>query len=754
MSDLKGINVSSTIVPYTTEDKFATHDSKYGKGGFKSVLSIVERDEIPEERLSEGTLVYVKEDDTKKHFYQYLNGSWEVAEITGKGTTTTNNLEEFKEYNDPGSITYSNTDEKFYTIVVNSETGEKELKPLDTYEIDEVSNLGSDIHKVLLSNSEHDFFTSSDNIYLIGNRLCVPKLNLGNTAIRSNATERCELFLPITSGTVALNADVLANREMIADLNYKVSNLIIEDSLDVNTLINGNIYDSMNRRSEGKEITDPDYFYDEGYGKILTLDYSQINENDYHQRHVLLYVTGAFYDGIEVSDKPTKLTKLFTDIISISAAVENFPEGNRVCHLNTNTNNLFWWTDDRENYKLSLYTSHHTYFTVKILNKSAIETVNRKITFEPYINYVSDTRPDNFNQLEDFYGKSYYDNEIEKIETEINKTPSVYNLNYFASGSVSENINIDEYNVFVINSNNFVIGDEKGKYSITVEPSEDIYKKSFKFIFISPNNFKYFQLKYGNDLVLDIEDLNLNDGDGIYVTPRPEFYNEHGVLDKTWAYYLESTELPNHDDTIKVVTVDNKPAISVPIVETKMYQINYKTQENFMDNNDTSYPYLEKIADGSCILHTPVDTGTVFIQCSSYLYDLLEVEELALSKIVPLENKNFLDNQEIGLKIDLYNSSSDVLTFEIKTVTGSGISSKVEDNSFYHLSNQDGTGWANNTVYNDGKMHYLRIKRVPYDHDLTKKTWRLLFNDRDTGTVDSPITDSEITRLLTDLDII
>lgn len=76
MSALKGTNVASTIVPFTTEDMYATHDSLYGKGGYKEVATEQERDAIPETRLKEGTKVYVQE--TKQEF-RYVNGTWELV---------------------------------------------------------------------------------------------------------------------------------------------------------------------------------------------------------------------------------------------------------------------------------------------------------------------------------------------------------------------------------------------------------------------------------------------------------------------------------------------------------------------------------------------------------------------------------------------------------------------------------------------------------------------------------------------------
>ena len=85
MSILKGTNVASTIVPFTTEDLYATHDSLYGKGGYKEVATEQERDAIPETRLKEGTKVYVQ---STKQEYRWVNNKWEQIIYASDGTGT------------------------------------------------------------------------------------------------------------------------------------------------------------------------------------------------------------------------------------------------------------------------------------------------------------------------------------------------------------------------------------------------------------------------------------------------------------------------------------------------------------------------------------------------------------------------------------------------------------------------------------------------------------------------------------------
>lgn len=78
--ELKGTNIYAPIVPGTDEDKYPTHHSIYGKGGFKCVLTTAERDAIPVDRLEVPTLCYVFEDDL---FYVWDGSLWNIKEMGG-----------------------------------------------------------------------------------------------------------------------------------------------------------------------------------------------------------------------------------------------------------------------------------------------------------------------------------------------------------------------------------------------------------------------------------------------------------------------------------------------------------------------------------------------------------------------------------------------------------------------------------------------------------------------------------------------
>ena len=85
MAALNGTIVASKIVPTDSLDTFATHDEKYGQGGYRSVPTIADRDVISTERRREGMLVNVLADN---EIYKLVGGientNWvSLDEITG-----------------------------------------------------------------------------------------------------------------------------------------------------------------------------------------------------------------------------------------------------------------------------------------------------------------------------------------------------------------------------------------------------------------------------------------------------------------------------------------------------------------------------------------------------------------------------------------------------------------------------------------------------------------------------------------------
>lgn len=88
MVNIAGTNIAASIVPFTTEDTFPTHLSIYGKGGWREVENISERDSISNDRRNIGMVVYVKENDT---IYILKNGitndNWVIFTASANNST-------------------------------------------------------------------------------------------------------------------------------------------------------------------------------------------------------------------------------------------------------------------------------------------------------------------------------------------------------------------------------------------------------------------------------------------------------------------------------------------------------------------------------------------------------------------------------------------------------------------------------------------------------------------------------------------
>jgi hypothetical protein len=63
MPQIKGTNVVAPVVPLDTADVHPSHEARYGKGGYRTVATLAERDAIPAPRREAGMLVYVQADD-------------------------------------------------------------------------------------------------------------------------------------------------------------------------------------------------------------------------------------------------------------------------------------------------------------------------------------------------------------------------------------------------------------------------------------------------------------------------------------------------------------------------------------------------------------------------------------------------------------------------------------------------------------------------------------------------------------------
>ena len=69
MAKLVGTNINAQVVPNLDNDTYATHFEEFGKGGYRSVQTIADRDAITYERRAVGMEVRVLEGDGAGVYY-------------------------------------------------------------------------------------------------------------------------------------------------------------------------------------------------------------------------------------------------------------------------------------------------------------------------------------------------------------------------------------------------------------------------------------------------------------------------------------------------------------------------------------------------------------------------------------------------------------------------------------------------------------------------------------------------------------
>lgn len=165
MADIKGTNVASKIVPYTTSDNYATHDEEYGRGGYRAVNTVDEMNAIPADRRKEGMLVYVKNDK-----YYRLNSSNEFVDagIINGDSNGSNNIKVLTtsslfERNRDNVITLNASDTTIIKSLFNNQyknvqlyyLGANSIYPVNVYSASFSSTSPSTGNKVFLSTTSH-----------------------------------------------------------------------------------------------------------------------------------------------------------------------------------------------------------------------------------------------------------------------------------------------------------------------------------------------------------------------------------------------------------------------------------------------------------------------------------------------------------------------------------------------------------------------------------------------------------------------
>jgi hypothetical protein len=89
MAAIPGTVIGAQIVPSDSADTYSTHEDIYGKGGFRSVADLTERDSISTQRRKEGMLVFVTS-EVKTYQLQggITNSDWVLFDSGGSGSVS------------------------------------------------------------------------------------------------------------------------------------------------------------------------------------------------------------------------------------------------------------------------------------------------------------------------------------------------------------------------------------------------------------------------------------------------------------------------------------------------------------------------------------------------------------------------------------------------------------------------------------------------------------------------------------------
>ena len=165
MADIKGTNVASKIVPYTTSDNYATHDEEYGRGGYRTVNTVAEMNAIPADRRKEGMLVYVKND---KYYRLNSSNTFVDAGIINGASSGSSNIKVITtsslfERNRNNVITLNASDTTIIKSLFNNQyknvqlyyLGANSIYPVNVYSASFSSTSPSTGNKVFLSTTSH-----------------------------------------------------------------------------------------------------------------------------------------------------------------------------------------------------------------------------------------------------------------------------------------------------------------------------------------------------------------------------------------------------------------------------------------------------------------------------------------------------------------------------------------------------------------------------------------------------------------------
>lgn len=193
MTLIPGTNVSSRVVPFDSLDTYATHDETYGRGSYRSVANVTERNAIPSPRRKEGMLVFcIAENTTYQLNGGILDTNWIVysvgsstSDITGyTNSVTLANITgslQSQIYDISGNYTLLSTTKaisgELQTLSFNTSANSYNQSLIYTNTVSGnlttfTSNISSDLHSQILNLTNlRKSYTQPDHGFVIGDVL-------------------------------------------------------------------------------------------------------------------------------------------------------------------------------------------------------------------------------------------------------------------------------------------------------------------------------------------------------------------------------------------------------------------------------------------------------------------------------------------------------------------------------------------------------------------------------------------------------
>lgn len=265
MANIPGINLADAVVPFTTDDDFATHYAKYGNGGWREVATIAERDAIPTARREAGMAVYVT-GVSKLYILNSNLTTW--TEFAGGGSGSAEwgsiggEIEDQEDLNNTfvhkiaGAETIiSNTTDGYKTFsdgfqIGNPDTSRRAIFSIDNYGTLRIIANSQTVGLDLGSNAVAPTVTSNTSLGNISHQF--KDVYLSGKIVKGSTASPIEITTPSQSGTLALTSDIQTYTEGtgidITNNEVSVDTTVIQEKLSAGTgiSITGNTISTNN----------------------------------------------------------------------------------------------------------------------------------------------------------------------------------------------------------------------------------------------------------------------------------------------------------------------------------------------------------------------------------------------------------------------------------------------------------------------------------------------------------------------------